>query len=104
MLKDFILVSLGVLQNSYDDDDDDDDDDDNSRSNKINYNDNIRVDLLIKKNNLDKEYPAPSLTHFYRCKRGANPAIAVSCCSSISILTIYSYINLLFHELEVNIF
>ena len=69
MLKDFILVLLGVLQNSYDDDDDDDDDD-NSRSNKINYNDNIRVDLLIKKNNLDKEYPASSLTHFYRCKRG----------------------------------
>ena len=100
MLKDFILVLLGVLQNSYDDDDDDD----NSRSNKINYNDNIRVDLLIKKNNLDKEYPAPSLTHFYRCKRGAKPAITVSCCSSISILTIYSYINLLFHELEVNIF
>ena len=100
MLKDFILVLLGVLQNSYDDDDDDD----NSRSNKINYNDNIRVDLLIKKNNLDKEYPASSLTHFYRCKRGAKPAITVSCCSSISILTIYSYINLLFHELEVNIF
>ena len=45
MLKDFILVLLGVLQNSYDDDDDDD----NSRSNKINYNDNIRVDSLIKK-------------------------------------------------------